>query len=86
MILATCITHINGKLVEELKSSVDRLNDWDHIDAQFALGVFLSVSYLDQEDRSKAIELGKKFRTRERKTISSSTKVTKKPEQTTPAL
>lgn len=86
MILAGCITNINGKPVEEMKSPIDRLNDWDHIDAQFLLGVFLSVSYLDQEDRSKAAELGKKFRTRERKTTSSSTKVMKKPEVTAPVI
>lgn len=78
LILASCITHIEGKLVEEVKNPIDRLNEWDHIDAQFALGVFLTVSYLDQEGRTKAAELGKKFRTRERKTTSSSTKATKK--------
>jgi hypothetical protein len=86
LILSSCITHINGKPVEEMKNPIDRLNEWDHIDAQFALGVFLSISYLDQEDRSKAAELGKKFRTRERKTISSSTKVTKKAEITQTAV
>lgn len=86
LILASCITHIDGKPVEELKNPIDRLNDWDHIDAQFALGVFLSVSYLDQEDRSKAADLGKKFRTRDKKITSSSTKVTKKIEPITQPL
>jgi hypothetical protein len=82
MIMSACITHIDGKLVEETKNSIDLLNEWDHIDAQFLLGVFLSVAYLDQEDRSKAVELGKKFRTRDKSSITSSTKDMKKVEPT----
>lgn len=77
MLMAYCITAVDGKPVDESKAVIDLLDDWDHIDAQFALGVFLNLSYMDAEDGVRATELGKKFRRKGKRSSESSTKTTK---------
>lgn len=84
MLMTYCITHVDGKPVTQTKAIIDLIDDWYHIDTQFLFGVFLNVAYLEPEDRSRAVEMGKQLRKRKRKSDGSSTKSTKK--ASTPAV
>lgn len=84
MLMAYCITHLNDKPVDEHKGIIDLLDEWSHIDAQFALGVFINISYMDNEDSIRATDLGKRLRDRGKRSTESSTKVIRRSTKDTP--
>lgn len=62
MLFASSLTHVNGEAVEPQKDPIVVLDPWTHIDAQFALSVFLNVSFIDRNTRAGAKSLGKQLR------------------------
>jgi hypothetical protein len=62
LLFAAMVTHVDGKEVSPTKDYISLLDEWTHIDAQYALGVFLNLCYINREERNAAKELGKSLR------------------------
>jgi hypothetical protein len=63
MLFAHSISHIDDKIVDEKpKDLISFLNDWSHVDAQFAMAVFLNLCFLNKEKQNNAKMLGKGLR------------------------
>lgn len=70
MLFASCITHLDGVPVEESKpkDTITFIDDWTHIDVQYAMGVFINLCYINREQRMSAKNLGKLLRTNDKPT------------------
>ncbi len=66
MLFASSLSHINGELVQLPKDTISLLDPWTHLDAQFALAVFLNLCFIDRSTRMAAKDLGKQLRRKER--------------------
>lgn len=63
MLFCYCLTHIDDKPIENKpKDYISIIYDWPHVDAQFAMGVFLNLCFLNQEGQNSAKSLGKTLR------------------------
>lgn len=62
MLFLTCLSHVDGKPVENPRSPLQSVYQYDLIDIQFAVAVFLRMFFLDDAGRQKAKSLGKSLR------------------------
>jgi hypothetical protein len=64
MLFAASITAIDGQAVErhKPKDAINLLDDWPHLDAQFAISVYVNTVMIDREDAEDARTLGKHLR------------------------
>ena len=62
LLMLTCLSHVNGKAVENPRSVLQAVHSYDLIDIQFAVAVFARINFLDDSGRQKAKSLGKNLR------------------------
>jgi hypothetical protein len=64
MLFASSITAVDGNPVEKLKpkDAITLLDSWSHLDAQFAISVYVNTVMIDREDAEDAKALGKSLR------------------------
>ena len=74
MMFSAALTNIDGDTVEPTKDYIARIDDWPHLDAQFALAIFLGTVTIDKADDAKAKSLGKSLRSKTKDTKPLSTK------------
>ena len=84
LLFAAMISHVEGVAVPESKDYISLLDGWTHIDAQYALGVFLNLCYISKEKRSTAKELGKSLRSKGKDIKSTSTRSKSSKDSSTP--
>jgi len=64
MIFADCITAIDGNpVLSKPKDVITLIDNWTHLDAQFAIAIFLNTVSIDDSDSKTAKSLGKFLRT-----------------------
>lgn len=62
LIFAKQITAINGKPVtRQVKETINLLNEWSHIDLQYAVATFTNLFNLSEEKSNSSRNLGKSF-------------------------
>ncbi len=71
LMLAYCITHIDGQEVQQPKEAISLLDDWTIADVQYSQAVFLNLNTIDDMGQTSAKKLGKMLR--EQKSQSGST-------------
>lgn len=59
MLFAASVSHIDGVPVEQVREPIVLLDNWSHIDAQFALTVFINAVTIDRKEAKDAKQLGK---------------------------
>jgi hypothetical protein len=59
MLFAASLTHIDGVPVDSPRDVITLLDEWRHIDAQFALTVFINAVTIDRQEVKDAKHLGK---------------------------
>lgn len=76
MLFAYSVTAIDGNPVEAVnpKDVISTLDDWTHLDFQFASTVFLNAVTVDRDDANEAKQLGKSLRQEMEATFSGSGK------------
>jgi hypothetical protein len=63
MLFADCITAVDGEPISNKpKDVISLIDDWKHIDAQFAIAVFINTVTIDENDTKQAKSLGKSLR------------------------
>ncbi len=63
LLLSLCLTAINGQPLNTVpRDPMSYYRDMKHLDAQFLLGVFTSMFYLQKEDGDRARQLGMNFK------------------------
>jgi hypothetical protein len=62
LLMLTCLSHVNGKAVENPRNVLPLVYDYELIDIQFAVSVFTRMFFLDDSGRQKAKSLGKNLR------------------------
>lgn len=62
MLMLTCLSHVDGKAVENPRNVLPLVYPYELIDVQYAVSVFTRMFFLDNEGRDKAKKLGKNLR------------------------
>lgn len=61
MLFAFCLNSVNGEVLPDTRDVITRIDDWLHLDAQYALSVFLASITINAEESKSAKALGKKL-------------------------
>jgi hypothetical protein len=75
MLFAACIDTVDGDPKPNNKEHIAVLDHWTHLDAQYALAVFISAVTIDKEEDNSARTLGKSLRDKTKAVSQKSTKV-----------
>lgn len=62
LLMLTCLSHIDGKAVENPRNVLPLVYPYELIDIQFAVSVFTRMFFLDDAGRQKAKNMGKNLR------------------------
>lgn len=63
MVFADSIIAIDGQAVKKTRDPIEVIQDWPHLDANFASAVVLKIAYIDRNKGKDAERLGKSLRT-----------------------
>lgn len=74
MMFCDCLDTISGEAVNKKRDIITLIDEWSHLDAQFALGIFINAVTIDKSDDSRAKTLGKSLRASKKATSQKSTK------------
>ena len=74
MMFCDCLDTINGEPVTKRREIISLIDEWTHLDAQFALGIFINAVTIDKNDDNRAKSLGKSLRANSKAQSKKSTK------------